>query len=107
MFELLKLDDQIDLDVLLNVTYFQEQILDQFDQIAVILNQTMDGFLLEEHIERMNQFKSKFCNFYKPIKQNFRWKMEKCKFRYKNRNFCNTISNGSICTWFGYICRQD
>ena len=63
MFELLKLDEQIDLDVLLNVTYFQEQILDQFDQISEILNQTMDGFLLDEHIERMNQFKSEFSAF--------------------------------------------
>ena len=63
MFELLKLDEQIDLDVLLNVTYFQEQILDQFDQISEILNQTMDGFLLDEHIERMNQFKSEFSVF--------------------------------------------
>lgn len=64
MFELLKLDEQIDLDVLLNVTYFQEQILDQFDQISEILNQTMDGFLLDEHIERMNQFKSEFSAFF-------------------------------------------
>ena len=64
MFELLKLDEQIDLDVLLNVTYFQEQILDQFDQISEILNQTMDGFLFDEHIERMNQFKSEFSAFF-------------------------------------------
>ena len=63
MFELLKLDDQIDLDVLLNVTYYQEQILDQFDQVAEILNQTMDGFLLDEHIERLNQFKSECRSF--------------------------------------------
>ena len=63
MFELLKLDEQIDLDVLLNVTYYQEQILDQFDQVAEILNQTMDGFLLDELIERMNQFKSECLSF--------------------------------------------
>ena len=77
MFELLKLDEQIDLDVLLNVTYFQEQILDQFDQISEILNQTMDGFLLDEHIERMNQFKSEYSAFFYILKQNF--KMENGK----------------------------
>ena len=72
MFELLKLDEQIDLDVLLNVTYFQEQILDQFDQISEILNQTMDGFLLDEHIERMNQFKSEFSVFFWCFSKNFK-----------------------------------
>ena len=80
MFELLKLDEQIDLDVLLNVTYFQEQILDQFDQISEILNQTMDGFLLDEHIERMNQFKSEFSVFWMFFQNILRWKMEKCEF---------------------------
>ena len=80
MFELLKLDEQIDLDVLLNVTYFQEQILDQFDQISEILNQTMDGFLLDEHIERMNQFKSEFTVFLMFFQNILRWKMEKCEF---------------------------
>ena len=80
MFELLKLDEQIDLDVLLNVTYFQEQILDQFDQISEILNQTMDGFLLDEHIERMNQFKSEFSVFLMFFQNILRWKMEKCEF---------------------------
>ena len=77
MFELLKLDEQIDLDVLLNVTYFQEQILDQFDQISEILNQTMDGFLLDEHIERMNQFKSEFSVFLMFFSKHF--KMENGK----------------------------
>ena len=77
MFELLKLDEQIDLDVLLNVTYFQEQILDQFDQISEILNQTMDGFLLDEHIERMNQFKSEFSVFFDVFSKHF--KMENGK----------------------------
>ena len=59
MFQLLKLDESFDLDSFLNISNYQNEINSNFQQISLLLNQTIDGFLLDSHIERLNQIKGK------------------------------------------------
>lgn len=57
MFQLLDLDYELDLDEMLNISSRTNEILERFDTIADALNQTTNGFLHKNHLDKLEAMK--------------------------------------------------
>ena len=81
MFQLLDLDYELDLDEMLNISSRTNEILERFDTIADALNQTTNGFLHKNHLDKLEAMKGVVSHFnslcsLKKIYSVFRGKME-------------------------------
>ena len=62
MFELLELDHEFNLDELLNVTDYEQQILSRFDAVSEVLNKTIDGFVKQDDIDKLSGLKGELMS---------------------------------------------